>query len=139
MAELSLDDRRQIDDLIIGFCNAVDALSDIDAVCASFTDDAQYDLSAFGMGAFTGIAEIRGFFSGSLPAMAHSAHLVTNIAVNQDGADAAKAGAYVLAWSVLKTGDRMDLKAKYDLKLKRTPAGWRVSYMAVGLLIPPAA
>mgnify|MGYP001811068594 CR=1 FL=1 len=139
MSGLSLDDRRQIDDLIIGFCNAVDALNDIDAVCAAFSDDAQYDLSAFGMGAFTGIAEIRGFFSGSLPAMSHSAHLVSNISVKPDGADAARAGAYVLAWSISKAGDRMELKAKYDLKLKRTAAGWRVAYMAVGLLIPPAA
>lgn len=45
----------------------------------------------------------------------------------------------MLGWSVPKTGDRMEVKTKYNLKLKRTAAGWRFAYMGVSLLIPPAA
>lgn len=139
MAGLSLDDRRQIDDLVIAYCNAVDVIGNLDGVCALFTEDAEYDISAFGLGVFKGVAEIRGFFTNVFPTIAASAHYVTNIAASADGSEGAAASAYVLAWSVSKTGERMEVKAKYHLKLRRTPAGWRFGYMGVSLLIPPAA
>lgn len=139
MTALSVDDRRQIDDLIIGYCNAVDVIGNLDGVCALFTEDADYDISAFGLGVFKGVSEIRGFFTNVFPTIASSAHYVTNIAASADGPASAAASAYVLAWSVSKTGDRMEVKAKYNLKLKRTAAGWRFAYMGVSLLVPPAA
>lgn len=139
MAELSLDDRRQIDDLVIGYCNAVDVIGNLDGICGLFTEDAQYDISAFGLGVFKGVAEIRGFFTNVFPTIAASAHYVTNIAVKADGVNSAAVSAYVLAWSVSKSGDNMEVKAKYNLKVQRTPAGWRLAYMGVNLLIPPAA
>lgn len=139
MTALSVDDRRQIDDLIIGYCNAVDVIGNLDGVCALFTEDADYDISAFGLGVFKGVSEIRGFFTNVFPTIAASAHYVTNIAASADGPASAAASAYVLAWSVSKTGDRMEVKAKYNLKLKRTAAGWRFAYMGVSLLVPPAA
>jgi hypothetical protein len=45
----------------------------------------------------------------------------------------------VLAWTLSKTGDRLEVKATYNLKLKRTAAGWRFAYMGVNPLIPQAA
>lgn len=138
MAELSLEDRRQIDDLIIAYCNAVDVIGNLDGVCELFTDDAQYDISAFGLGVFKGVGEIRGFFTNVFPTIAASAHYVTNISARWTGADSAAASAYVLAWSVSKSGDRMEVKAKYDLRLRRTAAGWRFSNMGVALLLPGA-
>jgi ketosteroid isomerase-like protein len=136
MPALSIEERLQINDLIVDYCNSVDVVGNVDGVCALFAEDAEYDVSAFGLGQFKGVDAIRGFFSGVFPNIAASAHYVTNIAIRSGRAGEASASAYVLAWSVSKAGDRMEVKARYDLDLIRTASGWRFAKMAVALLLP---
>lgn len=131
---LSTEDRLAIQDLFIGFAYAADALGDGEAIAAFFTDAAAYDLSAIGMQAYAGRAEIAEFFRGSFAATERNVHFVGNIKVHSADAAGAVASAFVHAFSHLKDGNKIDVRARYDVDLRRADDGWKFSRMQLAIL-----
>ena len=128
------EDRLAINDLLVSFCGAADALGDPAAITGHFTEDAVYDLTGFGLQAFEGQAAIAGFFAASFAQAERNVHVLSNVAVADYAGDSASASAYVHAFSIGKDGSRMELRARYAVEVRRTDAGWKMSRMGISVL-----
>lgn len=129
-----VEDRLAINDLLVSFCAAADALGDASPIAAHFTDEAVYDLTGFGLQAFEGRDAIHGFFAASFAQAERNVHFLSNVAVADYAGDSASASAYVHAFSIGKDGSRMELRARYDVQVRRTDAGWKLSRMGIAVL-----
>ena len=138
MAAISVEDRLAIEDLAVAYCTAVDAIGDVEGVCAVFTEDAVYDLSGYGMAALGGHAEIRTFFAAAFPSMAHNAHYLSNFAITAYAGETASARAYVHAYSKGTDGSEIEVRARYYFDVVRGATGWKIAHLALDFLIPPA-
>lgn len=78
-----LSDRREIDDLLICYCHAIDQ-HNWDALDEVFSDDAVIDYTAMG-GPKGNLKEIKIFLAEALPSFAHSLHVIANSLVKLDG------------------------------------------------------
>lgn len=134
MSAVSLEDRRAIDDHFVSFCYAADALGDGEALAAHFAEDAVYDLTGFGLQAFTGRAAISDFFARSFAATERNVHFISNIKVCSTAAATAVASAYVHAFSHSNDGGKMEIRARYDVDLLKTDDGWKFSRMSIAVL-----
>lgn len=132
---LSADDRFAIADVVNGFASAVDDIGNVEGVVALFAPDAIYDLAALGMGTIHGRQSIGDFFTTAFGGMAHNAHFMTNIVAHAT-ADGAQAQAYGHAFSLSKEGVMLEVKARYNFDLARAGAGWHITRLTMGLLIP---
>lgn len=133
MSTVSEIDRWTIEQLTVAYCTAVDTIGDIDGVCALFTADAVYDLTGFGMAELRGHDEIRGFFAGAFPTMAHNAHYISNFAITGHTGDTASARAYVHAFSNGIDGSAMEVKARYFFDVARCAEGWKITRLGLSL------
>lgn len=134
MTGLAAEDRMAISDLFVGFCHAVDGLGDGEAPAALFAEDAVYDLTGFGMQAFTGRAAIRDFFSASFSATERNVHFISNILVHSGDATGAFVTAYVHAFSHTSDGGKLELRAVYDADVRKTGEGWKFARMGISML-----
>lgn len=128
MTVQELSDRREIDDLLIRYCHAIDTC-DFDLLDTVFTPDAVIDYSAFGhpRGRYP---EIRAFLAGALPGLAHSQHAISTSRVLLDG-DRASATTICTNPIGIRRPDGSVHHTTYHLwyvdELVRTPAGWRLA------------
>jgi ketosteroid isomerase-like protein len=134
MTIVSLDDRRAIDDLFVGFCYAADALGNGETLAVHFTEDAVYDLTGFGLREYVGRPAIRDFFQASFAATERNAHFLSNIKVHSATDVVAAASAYVHAFSHSSDGSKMEIRARYDVELCKTDDGWKFSRMGITVL-----
>jgi ketosteroid isomerase-like protein len=134
VSAISTEDRMAINDLLVSFAYAADALGDGEAISALFTEDAVYDLTGFGLSEFAGRAAIRDFFGTSFAATERNAHFISNIKVHTSDATSAVASCYVHAFSHTVNGGRMDLRARYDVNLRKVSDGWKFSRMGITVL-----
>jgi ketosteroid isomerase-like protein len=134
-----IEDRLAIEDLLVAYCHAVDSLSDIDGICACFTQDADYDLSGIGFPRKQGHAGIREFFTGVFDGMAHHAHYLTNFAITAYAGDSASARTYIIGMGRGKDGSAITVHGRYYFDLVRTADGWKARRYTMDFLIPPAA
>ncbi len=134
MPGISTEDRLAIQDLLVDFAYAADALGDGEAIAALFADDATYDLSALGMRVYSGRPAIRDFFRASFAATDRNVHFIGNIKLRSSDATSAQASAYVHAFSHLKDGSKIDVRALYDVDLGKADNGWKFSRMQVSIL-----
>ena len=89
MTACPIEDRLALEDLTIAYAHAVDSLSDIDGICACFTQDVDYDLTGIGMAHVAGHAGVREFFAGVFAANSHHAHYLSNFTVTAFAGDTA--------------------------------------------------
>ncbi len=132
--ELPSEDRLAINDLLVSFCDATDALGDGEAAAALFAEDAVYDLTGFGLQAFTGRTVIREFFRNSFAATERNVHFISNIKVHSHTTESAVASAYVHAFSHNKAGGKMELRARYDVDVRKERGEWTFSRMSIAIL-----
>jgi SnoaL-like domain len=85
-----------------------------------FTEDAVYDGSIFGFEPQSGLEAIRSSLSSGEHALAH---LATNLVVSEGEGDEATA----ISKAVGLMPENMVVTATYRDKLRKTPAGWRIS------------
>jgi len=78
-----ISDRREIDDVLIAYCHAIDshAWDELDAV---FTPDAWVDYTVFG-GPAGPYPEIKSFLAEALPRFAYAQHIISTSKVKLDG------------------------------------------------------
>lgn len=131
-----IDDRLEIQDLMIAYAHAVDTVSDIDAVLDVFTPDAVFDLSGIGLTPQVGHKGIREFFTNVFANMANHAHYLTNFAVTAYDGDTASMRAYVIGMGVGKDGSTVTVNGRYFFDVRRTDAGWKATRYTMDFLMP---
>lgn len=122
---LSADDRFAITDLINRHGHLVDR-GDFDGAAALFTEDAVYDVSAFGAGVQAGLAEAHASALARIDSQP-VAHHVTNI-VLQETADGV-VHALSKGLGIMAGGSAGSVT--YDDIVQRTAAGWRITHRIV--------
>jgi ketosteroid isomerase-like protein len=136
MTSIPIEDRIALEDLLTGYCLAVDTLSDMEALLGVFTPDAVCDLSGIGLPALNGHGEIRGFFEGVFRDMTHHAHFVSNFRVDHYAGDSASVRAYVMGMGRSGDGNQVLVYVRYFLDCVRTPAGWKIGRFFEDALMP---
>ena len=131
-----IEDRLEIQDLMIAYAHAVDTVSDIDGVLDVFTPDAVFDLSGIGLAALNGHDGIREFFTNVFANMAHHAHYLTNFAVTAYEGETASMRAYVIGMGTGKDGSTVTVNGRYYFDVVRTDAGWKATRYTMDFLMP---
>jgi 3-phenylpropionate/cinnamic acid dioxygenase small subunit len=123
-----VSDRIQIQDVLMGYAQAVDE-RDWDALAAAFTSDAMLDYTAFG-GPRGSVQDAVEWLMRALAVIAASQHLLSNIRVRVDG-DEATATAEVFSPLAIDRPDGgrtiMLTGGSYVDRLRRTDDGWRIA------------
>jgi len=118
-------DRQAIADLLTEYCRALD-LMDLEAIAKVFTADCRVEygpeerLTSHGA---AGVAK-------SLERMwrwARTSHHLSNIQIEFEGADAARAISYVIAWHERPDGSTATVLGQYHDGLRRQAEGWRIA------------
>lgn len=122
-----MSDRFEIQDLIVGYCYAVD-LRDWDALDAFFTDDAVIDYSEM-VGVKGGLPEIKRFLSDSLSRIQAFQHAVstTRYEIDGDRAHTRTACYNPMTVSDGATTDTLVFGLWYLHDFVRTAQGWRIA------------
>jgi ketosteroid isomerase-like protein len=136
MNNCPIEDRLAIEDLMVSYCTAVDSLSDIDAICAVFTPDADFDLSGIGLPRMSGHAGIREFFTRVFADMTHHAHYLTNFAITGYDGTHASARAYIIGMGRARDGNSVTVNGRYYFNAVCTPAGWKATRYAMDAMMP---
>ena len=134
----SLEERRALEDALLDYLVAVDALDDLDFMTSCFTSDAVLDLSGLDLGVFEGAEQIRGFYAKVFESMSHHMHTMTNFRVTEYDGETARTYAYVCGMGRSTAGVDIQVYVYYDLQMRRTASGWKISrfYEAPKLPMP---
>ena len=122
---LSVDDRLSIHELISLHGHLADDRRDGE-LGLLLTDDATYDISAYGMGVVRGIEALSRLFA-ERPGDQPIGHHVTNVIVTGEEGDRATVRSKGLA--VMPDGAAGTVT--YDDVVVRTPVGWRISHRTI--------
>ncbi|GAB3098896.1 nuclear transport factor 2 family protein [Aestuariicella hydrocarbonica] len=126
--QLTLQDRRDLEDALLDYLTAVDGLTDLDAMVAVFTEDAVLDLSGLDLGVFEGAGAIREFYAQVFETMSHHMHTLTNFRVTEYAGDTARCYAYICGMGRSHKGVNIQVYVYYDLKMRRTSNGWKIAH-----------
>ena len=123
-----ISDRLEIQELLVRYSHAVDT-RDWDAYEGVFTDDAVIDYTEMG-GPRGNVKEVRKFLEMAMPNFASFQHMISNIVLEFDGADAARGRTICHNPMVLDRGNGEThvffCGLWYRDVLLRTPEGWRI-------------
>ena len=136
MTRCPTEDRFALEDLITGYCLAVDKLSDVDALVSIFTPDAVCDFSGIGLPSLGGAQAIREFFDRVFADMTHHAHYSSNFAVLSYEGDLATIGAYIIGMGRARDGGEVLVHVRYRLDCLRTAQGWKCRRFFITPLMP---
>ncbi|WP_375198168.1 nuclear transport factor 2 family protein [Sphingobium sp.] len=122
-----MSDRFEIQDLIVGYCYAVDT-RDWDALDRYFTEDAVIDYSEM-VGVVGGLAEIKSFLAESLTPILAFQHAVstTQYQIAGDRAKTKTACYNPMTVSNGETADTLVFGLWYHHDFVRTGQGWKIS------------
>ena len=135
----SLEERRALEDAVLNYLVAVDALDDLDGMTACFTEDAVLDLTGLELGTYVGTAAIRGFYEQVFKAVKHHMHMMTNFRVTEYAGDTARIHSYVCGMAHSSEGVDIQVYVYYDLRLRRTADGWKISHFYEAPQLPMPA
>ena len=125
-----------LEEALLKYCTAVDQLSDIDFMLSCFTEDAVFDLGGLQLPRYVGHKEIAAFFTQVFKDMSHHAHLVTNFGIVALAKDTADIKAYITGMGRSKAGVDILVYVRYDLKLRKTSQGWKISFFSEEPIMP---
>lgn len=122
---IPIEERLALQDRMIDYCYAVDALDDLEALLDLFTDDAVLDFSDIGLPAMHGKQEFRKFYENVFADMTHHTHYISNFRVESYEGDNAVMRAYVQGLGRDKDGKEVLVHVRYRMAFVRTAAGWK--------------
>lgn len=136
---LQLDDIEAIRRLSHDYAWAVDNAR-LDLLLELFTEDAEWDTTAFGMGTERGRDALRAFFESLITSTQSRCHMAMNHRIDVDG-DHAKATVYLHAFVIMAADGRRDESVGYYVdNYVRTAQGWKFHRReARPLMAPPNA
>ena len=120
-------EKSALEEALIKYCTAVDKLDDLDGMLTNFTPDAVLDLTGLHLPRYVGHAQIRGFFAQVFADMTHHMHLLTNFRVENLERNQATVKAYITGLGRSKSGIDIQVYVRYDLELKKSADGWKIS------------
>lgn len=126
MTQLRPDDRAAIGDLLLDYCEAVDA-ADADAVASLFTEDAVMD---YGFGRlFQGRAAVRSLIADRVGTYRATSHHLSNVRIGPGAAaGTARARSYVHAWHERADGSQPEIFGRYlDELVLEADGRWRIA------------
>ncbi len=132
----TLEDESALQKRITAYLVAVDELSSVDAVLASFTEDAVFDMTGIDYGRFEGEAQLRQFFEGVFDTMSHHAHYASNFHIDKLGDDTAACRTHVMGMGRSKDGGDVLFYLQYFLEYRRTGEGWKITSFRGKPLMP---
>jgi len=118
-------DRLAITRLLHRYCAMLDSM-ELELVPELFTDDCVVVYGPDERMQSRGAAELASSLR-RLWRFARTSHHLSNVEVEFDGPDAARARSYVLAWHQQPDGESRTLYAQYHDRFVRTAAGWRIA------------
>lgn len=124
-----LQDQVDIQDLVFHYCRCADNL-DGKAIASLFTEDGEADFTNGQLPVARGHEGLMRFFAAALADVASSSHHISNIELLFESRDTVIAQTYMYAWQRFNDHpERPDahLWGRYELRLVRTPQGWRYS------------
>ncbi|GER22307.1 hypothetical protein NCCP1664_08040 [Zafaria cholistanensis] len=107
----------------------------LDDIVALFAEDAEWDVTAFGMEVVRGTEAIRAFYTGLIENTTHRCHLALNHRIDVDG-DTAAATVYIHAFVTTGDGRRDESLGYYADSYVRTSQGWKFQRRAAYPLLP---
>ncbi len=135
----SLEEHRAIEDAVLDYLDAVDAMNDLDVMTGCFTEDATLDLTGLDLGTYEGSDAIRGFFAQVFKSVTHHMHMMTNFRVTEYDGDRSRIHAYICGMAHSAEGVDIQVYVYYDLRLRRTAKGWKISYFYEAPQLPMPA
>lgn len=127
-----LTDRQVISDVLTAYCEALDRM-DLSAVAALFTPDCVVDYGTTDWLKSEGTVALERDLA-RLWRFRRTAHLLSNIRIELQGADTATASSYVHAWHERENGETSTILGRYDDQLVRTGDGWRIHRRRMSML-----
>ncbi len=118
-------DRQAIHDLLVDYCSALDRM-DLEALAALFSDDCDVEYGPDEALRASG----RGALAKSLERMwrwRRTSHHLSNLRIEFDDADTARATSYVLAWHERPDGSTATVFGQYRDRLRRSVEGWQIT------------
>ncbi|MFD1210801.1 nuclear transport factor 2 family protein [Arthrobacter sp. GCM10027362] len=107
----------------------------LDDIVALFTEDAEWDVTAFGMDTVRGSDALRAFYAGLIENTTHRCHLALNHRIDVNG-DSAAATVYIHAFVTMPDGRRDESLGYYSDSYVRTGQGWKFQRRAAYPLLP---
>lgn len=132
----SVEERFAIEDAVLAYLAAVDGMDDVEALVDCFTSDATLDLTGLNLGLYQGSDGIRGFFAPVFENMTHHLHTMTNFRIVEYAGDDARIHAYICGMGRSKDGTMIQVYVYYDLQLRRTDRGWKISRFYEAPMLP---
>lgn len=136
---MPLEDRIALQDLMTGYCYAVDDMGNVEGILDLFTEDAVLDFRMIGLPEMNGHGDIRAFFEGVFADMSHHAHFITNFRPEAWNGDSAAMSAYVIGMGRAKDGKEVTVQVQYRFDCVRTARGWKAKRYSMFAMMPPPA
>ncbi|MEE4452902.1 nuclear transport factor 2 family protein [Novosphingobium resinovorum] len=122
-----LIEKNALEEVVTGYCVAVDKLDDLDFMMTHFTEDAVLDLTGLHLPRFEGHEQIRAFYAQVFADMSHHMHVLTNFRVVTLNGNDATIYAYINGLGRSKSGIDVQVYVYYDLDLRKENGTWRIS------------
>ncbi|MPY92174.1 MAG: DUF4440 domain-containing protein [Acidimicrobiia bacterium] len=120
-----LEQRRLITETLLDYCEYVDRNDPGTLVAKVFAVDGVFELGADR--AVVGRDDLACMFAKTLCAFTATSHHLSNVRIELEADDLARATAYVYAWHQALDGRRVDVWGRYRDQLRLTDEGWRIT------------
>lgn len=120
-----LEQRRLITGTLLDYCEHVDRNDPESLATKVFAADGVFELGP--TRAVVGRDDLARMFARTLCAFSATSHHLSNVRIELEGEDRARATAYVYAWHRTVDGRRVDIWGRYDDDLRLTDQGWRIA------------
>jgi len=118
-------DRLALTDLLLEYCRLLDE-NDPDGVAELFSEDCVVELADDPDGTTRGREEMRRRLPERYSRFAATSHHLSNVQIEFEGSDRARALSYVYAWHRFANGAEGEIWGRYQDLFQRTPQGWRI-------------
>ena len=120
MSGTGIEDRLALQDMLVGYCRAIDRRASADDAAAYYVEDGVLDNSAVG-------AAVRAMIDGMFTSMASLEHYLSNFLVETSDTETAQLSAYVVAHGMPNGGDAFSMRGAYAVDASKVNGTWRIA------------
>lgn len=127
MSGTGIEDRLALQDMLVGYCRAIDRRPSADDAAAYYVEDGVLDNSAVGAPVAEGRAAVRAMIDGMFTSMASLEHYLSNFLVETSDTETAQLSAYVVAHGQPNGGDAFSMRGAYAVDASKVDGAWRIA------------